>query len=115
MRIIKENIKDIDYFQGFEGDLSYCKSLLVSLLTDLDELNQMLEDNGENYRKLYIEYIDSHTEWSAERTEPCPDYYGMFKLVFEKNPYECVGEPMNVLELDNAMLLLINFVEFKLS
>ena len=39
----------------------------------------------------------------------------MYKLVFEKNPYESVGTEMTIEELDSAMCILINFVEFKLS
>ena len=57
--------------------------LMHGLLLDLEELNQELEDLQEPYRKLYIDYITEHTEYSPERTDPCPDYYGMYKLVFE--------------------------------
>lgn len=105
MKVTIENFKDIENNQG----------LLESLLIDLEELNQLLEDKDEAYRKLYIDYQDYHNEYSPERTDPCPDYYGLFSLRFEKNPYETVGDMMTLEELDNALFILINFVEFKLS
>ena len=91
------------------------QSLMLGLLIDLEELNTELDDIQESYRKLYIDYITEHTEYSPERTDPCPDYYGMYKLVFDKNPYENVGTEMTIEELDSALCILINFVEFKLS
>ena len=105
MKVTRENFKDIKNNRG----------LLESLLIDLEELNQLLEDKGEAYRKLYIDYEDEHTEYSPERTDPCPDYYGLFSLRFEKYPYETVGDMMTIEELDNALFVLINFIEFKLS
>lgn len=107
MRVTFENYKDITPEKN--------QGLIESLLTDLLELNTELENIQEPYRKLYIDYIMEHTEYSPERTDPCPDYYGMYRLVFEKNPYESVGTEMTIEELDNAMCVLINFVEFKLS
>ena len=105
MKVTKENFKDIENNQG----------LLESLLIDLEELNQLLEDKDEAYRKLYIDYQNYHNEYSPERTDPCPDYYGLFSLRFEKYPYETVGDMMTLEELDNALFILINFIEFKLS
>jgi hypothetical protein len=91
------------------------QSLMFGLLIDLEELNTELENIQEPYRKLYIDYITEHTEYSPERTEPLVDYYGMYRLIFEKNPYESVGTEMTIDELDNALCVLINFIEFKLS
>ena len=91
------------------------QGLIESLLIDLLEFNTELENLQEPYRKLYIDYITEHTEYSHERTDPCPDYYGMYRLVFEKNPYESVGNEMTIDELDSALCILINFIEFKLS
>lgn len=91
------------------------QSLMYGLLLDLEELNQELEDLQEPYRKLYIDYITEHTGYSPERTDPCPDYYGMYTLRFEKNQYEKIGTEMTIDELDSALCILINFVEFKLS
>ena len=107
MRVTFENYKDIipEKNQG----------LIESLLVDLLELNTELENTKESYKKLYIDYITEHTEYSPERTDPCPDYYGMYKLVFEQNPYESIGNEMSIDELDTTLCILINFVEFKLS
>ena len=107
MKITIDNFKDIIP----NKDQSLCEGLLI----DLAELNQLLDDNDEAYRQLYIDYNTEHTEYSPERIDPCPDYYGMFALRFEKNPYETVGDYMTINELDNALFLLINFTEFKLS
>ena len=89
--------------------------LFEALLIDLAELNQLLEDKNEDYRKLYIDFENEHTQYSPERTDPCPDFYGLFALRFEKNPYETVGDYMTIEELDSIMYALINFTEFKLS
>ena len=89
--------------------------LIHGLLLDLEELNTELDNVQEPYRKLYIDYITEHTRYSPERTDPCPDYYGMYTLRFEKNQYEKVGTEMTIDELDNALYVLINFIEFKLS
>ena len=88
------------------------QSLMLALIIDLNELNNELENLQEQHRKLYIDYITEHTEYSPERTEPCPDYYGMYRLVFEKNIYETVGTEMTIDELDSALCILTNFIEF---
>lgn len=107
MRVTFENYKDIIPEKN--------QRLIESLLIDLLEFNTELENIQEPYRKLYIDYITEHTEYSPERTDSCPDFYGMYRLIFEKNPYESVGTEMTIDELDSAMCILINFVEFKLS
>ena len=90
-------------------------NLLGALLIDLMEINQNLEDAGHGYRKLYIDYQDYHDEYSPERTEPCPDYYGYYRLYCEKDPYNHIGLEMTLEELDNALCLLANFIETELS
>ena len=54
MKVTRENLKYVENNQ----------SLLESLLIDLEELNQLLEDKDESYRKLYIDYQDYHNEYS---------------------------------------------------
>ena len=117
MKVTKENINSIQYIPGCKtlNDLNEAKNLLESILIDVMELNQLLEDRDENYHKIYIDYIDTHTEYSVERTDPCPDYYGMFTLRFEYNNYETIGTEMTIDELNNALCILINFVEFALG
>ena len=114
MKVTVDNIKDIDYIYNY-CNIETDRKLLKSLLDDIKELNQLLVDNNESYRQVYIDYENSHTEYSPERTDPCPDYYGLFTLRFIKNPCETIGEPMTLKELDSAICLLINFTEFKLS
>ena len=114
MKVTKENIKDIKYIFDYYN-IENAKNVLESLLIDLLELNTELENKGEKHRQLYIDYIDEHTEYSPERTDPCPDFYGYFYLKFEKNPYITVGDVMDLNELDTVLCALINFEEARLS
>ena len=114
MKVTIDNIKDIKYISGYSS-ITIGRDILKLLLIDIDELNNLLKDKDESYRQIYIDYEDQHTEYSAERTDPCPDLYGMFSLRFEKNHYETIGEIMTLNELDSAICLLTNFIEFKLS
>ena len=113
MKVTKENIKSIKYIEGYH-DISIVHNILESLLIDIAELNQVLEDRHKSYRKIYIDYEDKHTEYSPERTDPCPDYYGMFTLRFENDPYTSIGDVMTLDELDNTILILYTFIEFKI-
>ena len=93
-------------------ELTLCKvprveqRLLAALLNDVEEIN------NNSTKSLYIDWQDYHNEYSPERTDPCPDYYGLFTLRFEKNPYETVGDEMTIHEIENALFVLINFEEF---
>jgi hypothetical protein len=111
MRVTQENIKTIKYIYDYHN-VENGKNILDSLLIDLEELNNELDNKGESYKKLYIDYEDKHTEYSPERTDPCPDYYGTFTLRFENKPYETVGEVMDLNELDTVLCALVNFIEF---
>ena len=114
MKVTKENIKDINFIADY-FNLDMGKSVLSGLLIDLLELNTELENNGDKHRQLYIDFIDSHTEYSPERKDPCPDNYGYFTLRFEKNPYETVGGILSLNELDSVLCALINFEDARLS
>ena len=115
MKVTINNIKKIKYFANDKRTVEQCQYLLETLLDDLLEFNTSLDDHGENYRHVYIDYITEHTEYSQERTEPCPDYYGYFNIRFEKNPYETVGPIVDLDELDTILCALINFEESRLS
>ena len=91
------------------------QNLFGSLLIDLMEINQNLKDAGQGYRSLYIDYQDYHDEYSPERTDPCPDYYGYYRLYCEKDPYNHIGPEMTIEDLDNALFLLSEFIETELS
>ena len=110
MKVTSSNIKDITFFGYTKFDVKYCQNLLIGLLDDVKCLNDICSINNQ----LYIDYIDEHTEYSPERVEPCPDYYGMFRIRFEKFPEHTVGNEMTIEELDSVLCALINFVEFKL-
>lgn len=79
------------------------QNLLSVLFDDLDEINQYTEDI------LYIDWQDYHDEYSCERTDPCPDFYGYYRIKFEKQPYESVGDVMTINELDNALCILFSY------
>ena len=111
MKVTQENIKEIKYVYNWNSSDS-AQNYLKSLLIDLLELNNELDNRGESHKKLYIDYEDKHTEYSPERTDPCPDYYGLFTLRFENKPYETVGGIMDLNELDTVLCALVNFVEF---
>ena len=110
MKVTVNNIKDINYVEGYA--LDFGKKFLKSLLIDVNELNDTLINKNQSNKQIYIDYENKHTEYSPERTDPCPDYYGMFSLRFEKNQYEKIGDMMTLTELDDAICLLSNFVEF---
>jgi hypothetical protein len=114
MKLTLDNIDCITYIYGLY-DLDTGKKLLKSLIIDVDDFNKLLIDKNESYRQIYIDYEDNHTDYSCERTDPCIDYYGMFSLRFNMNPYETIGDIMTLEELDTVLNVLINFAEFKLS
>ena len=97
MKIIENNIKDIPISD-------YEKGLLNALLQDLEEINHNLPLHSPN---LELEWIDTHTEYSPERTDPCPDYYGMYRI-WRGDDY--IGVEMDLDTLDSALCLLYNFV-----
>lgn len=115
MKITNENIKNLEFIYIGDINLNFdqAKSLLSCLLEDIEELNYELDNNGQSYKKLYIDYENEHTEYSPERIDPCPDFYGMFKLRYESNPNEFVGDYMSLHDLDNNLFILIDFVRFK--
>lgn len=77
--------------------------LFDSLLDDLDDINKYTEDI------LYVDWQDYHDEYSCERTDPCPDYYGYYTLRFENKPNETVGTVMTIQELDSALYILYSY------
>ena len=96
MKITKETIYNIPEKE---------QPLVLSLLDDLAEINEF------NYRKdleiLYLEWIDTHTNYSPEWTDPCPDYYGMYRI-WRGDDY--IGVEMDLDTLDSALCLLHNFL-----
>ena len=115
MKVTFDNIKKVDYFiRNCEEEYDYetGQLMLKSILTDLNELNELLINQNQSYKQLYLDWQDYHNEYSPERTDPCPDYYGLFTLRFENKPYETVGGIMDLNELDTVLCALVNFIEF---
>lgn len=103
------DINCIDYFAGSNNKKTDDRLLLGAILEDLDEFNDILAANGKEEYSLHIVYEDKHTEWPAERTDPCPDYYGHFILAYDNYPEEMVADVMTLDELDNALFLIVDF------
>lgn len=78
MKVTYENIKNLDVPE-------LTKELLYSDLEDVEEINEI---TGE---KFFIHYQDWHDEYSPERTDPCPDYYGYFSIREGKYPNDNIG------------------------
>lgn len=81
------------------------QGLLRALLKDLANIN--------SYGKLELDihWQDWHNEYSSERTDPCPDFYGAYTLRV-RNSFETVGIGMTLDELDTNMCTLINYLEY---
>lgn len=80
------------------------RGLVQALLQDLEEINNNLSSDHSN---LKIEWIDKHTEWSPERVDPCPDFYGSYRI---REGEEILGVEMDLNTLDSSLCLLHNFI-----
>ena len=97
MIITEENIKSLPISDHEKG-------LLRALLQDLEEINHNLPLFTYD---LELEWIDTHTEYSPERTDPCPDFYGMYRIWQED---DTIGVEMDLDTLDSALCLLHNYL-----
>lgn len=79
--------------------------LLKSLLDDIEIINSQHNTNIE------LHQVDKHTEWSPERTDPCPDYYGMYYLYIPETK-EIIGDYMYIDDLNEIMYVLSEFSEY---
>ena len=95
MIVTKENIREIPISIREQG-------LLNSLLIDLEEINHNLPSYMSN---ININWIDEHTQYSPERVDPCPDYYGYYRL-YQEN--KTLGIEMDLETLDYTMCVLSN-------
>ena len=114
MKATIDNIKDIKFIYSFTSkSLEESKNLLTSLLIDVAGINALLINDNKSDKQIFIDYENDHTEYSPERTDPCPDYYGTFTLRFENDPSEKIGPNMHLDDLDTMICGLYNFVEFQ--
>lgn len=79
--------------------------LLKSLLDDIEVINSQHNINIE------LHQVDKHTEWSPERTDPCPDYYGMYYLYIPETK-ETIGDYMYIDDLNETMYILSEFSDY---
>ena len=93
-----EGRKDINALPISERE----RNLLKALLIDVGEINRLCGNAN-----IYIDWQDFHNDYSPERTDPCPDYYGMYR-VWKGDDY--IGVEMDLDTLDSALCLLYNFV-----
>lgn len=95
MKVTRETISNIP-----DND----RELIISLLNDIRDINNSIKDYSEN---IYIDWQDYHDEYSPERTDPCPDYYGMYTIMRNN---ECLSEKLTLNDLDSQLCLLYNYV-----
>ena len=75
-------------------DLNWAKDnpYQKSLIEEVDEINALIKRySGAFYEGAEIGlYLDNeHTDYSPERTDPCPDYYGSFQLRWNNGESIC--------------------------
>lgn len=93
-RITSDNLYSLEFINSKD------KTFLISLINDLTELNSYIGGN------LCIYLEDKHTEWSPERCDPCPDYYGYYRIGFDPDNNEYIGDYMDLSELDSTLYIL---------
>ena len=86
---------------------------LLSLVKEASEINDMLTElPGQHMKHISIYWENEHTEYSPERTDPCPDYYGSFYIMMN-DINQVIGDAMTIEQLDEALSLLYDFVEMQ--
>lgn len=108
MKVTKENLEEVKKINN-KVHIEYLESLCI----DLMDLNNELENSNLYHKRIYLDIQDYHNEYSPERTDPCPDYYGMFSLRFENDNY-MIGDFIERLdELDTILFTLVEFFEHR--
>lgn len=100
MKVTYENIEDLPIDNKD-------KVILKALLTDIDEIN-----NANLKDPIYIDWEENHTEYSPERTEPCPDFYGTYSLI-RSTTKDKLGVEIDLDTLDIALCLLNNYIIYE--
>lgn len=93
MRVTRENIEMIPESE---------RGIIRALLLDIDEINSFIR-----HGVLSIDWQDYHDTYSPERTDPCPDYYGSYRIYKNDNP---LGIPMDYDTLDTCICLLYDYL-----
>lgn len=79
------------------------QSLLKTLLIDINEINNLLPD-----QEVSIYWQGYHDEYSPERVDPCPDYYGYYLLGSHNLT---IGNRLSLKDLDWMICGLRDFAE----
>ena len=104
----KSNIKEVEYAVGCVANEDV-PTLLESLLDEVFEINNMLTViHGNKANLISIAWENEHSEYSPERVDPCPDYYGFFYIIRDNTS---VGDAMSIDQLDESICLIDDFVE----
>lgn len=99
---MKVTLENIDSIPTLKKD--WDKMRLRSLVLDVERINTY-----GNRAEIYIDWQDFHNEYSPERTDPCPDYYGLYTLRSSKNR-ELIGFEMDLDTLEDSLGVLENFI-----
>ena len=102
MKLTEKNIKDLPIKDNE-------KRLLKALLEDLHFINAYLVNQCK--KPIFINFQDFHNQYSPERVDPCPDYYGMYTLTSDSLAGKILGVEMTLSDLDDTLCMLYNFVE----
>ena len=94
MKICQKNVKSLPVKD---------QTRVLALLHDLEDINIMSDRE-----LLYIDWQDYHDEYSPERTDPCPDYYGYYRL--KTSDGLILGVEMNIDTLDDCLCCLYDYV-----
>jgi len=97
----------IDNFEKISQLPKNEQSIVKSLFEDLIEINNKLNSHRNSYIRFDIDWQDYHDEYSPERIDPCPDYYGYYSIVCDN---ERIGDKMTLNELDTNLFTLFEFV-----
>ena len=100
--MIIDNIEKLDLLPDNE------RQLVISLLDEIKEINKEVNNHRNYFYHLEVDWQDYHNEYSPERVDPCPDYYGYYSLIEGK---KVIGDKMTIEELDNAIFIIKEFIE----
>lgn len=103
MKLTKENIDTLPIPEKE-------KILMKCNIEDILEINDIIANVLKLKKTFYIYWQDYHDEYSPERVDPCPDFYGTYTIECEEHPGEVVGIHMNEQELEVAILTLFDFL-----
>lgn len=87
------------------------RDLAKALLTDILEINNWSHVGGHGADKdVWLDWQDYHDEYSPERTDPCPDYYGYYAIMQKsKDGLEVICDKMPLKDIDWLVCGLLDY------